>query len=106
MFHISECSTSSLYKSRGRSVKSKVTIPVTFFANYYQFIRIYVAMDFLLHGFCRTAIIVGTAVPLALFLIWDAVILGTIPNLDMSGNKITDPLELLRSNNGIVGVSS
>ncbi|RWR74749.1 tyrosine-specific transport protein isoform X1 [Cinnamomum micranthum f. kanehirae] len=51
----------------------------------------------------RTAIIVGTAVPLALFLIWDAVILGTIPNLDMSGNKITDPLELLRSNNGIVG---
>ncbi|XXG50563.1 hypothetical protein AAC387_Pa02g4551 [Persea americana] len=51
----------------------------------------------------RTAIIVGTAVPLALFLVWDAVILGTIPNLDMSGNKITDPLELLRSNNGIVG---
>lgn len=63
-------------------------------------------MYFLLCEFCRTAIIVGTAVPLVLFLIWDAVILGTIPNLDTSDNKVTNPLELLQSNNGIVGVSS
>lgn len=51
----------------------------------------------------RTAIVLGTAIPLALFLIWDAVILGTIPNFDTSGNKVTDPLELLRSENGTVG---
>ncbi|XP_038978185.1 tyrosine-specific transport protein-like isoform X2 [Phoenix dactylifera] len=51
----------------------------------------------------RTAIVFGTAVPLVLFLIWDAVILGTIPNLNTSSSDVSDPLELLRSNNGIVG---
>ncbi|XP_038975071.1 tyrosine-specific transport protein isoform X2 [Phoenix dactylifera] len=51
----------------------------------------------------RTAIVFGTAVPLVLFLIWDAVILGTIPNLSTSSSDVSDPLELLRSNNGIVG---
>ncbi|XP_077254114.1 tryptophan/tyrosine permease isoform X2 [Tasmannia lanceolata] len=51
----------------------------------------------------RTAIILGTAIPLVLFLVWDAVILGTISNLDTSDSKIIDPLELLRSNNGTVG---
>ncbi|KAG8079499.1 hypothetical protein GUJ93_ZPchr0007g4202 [Zizania palustris] len=44
----------------------------------------------------RKAIVVGTAIPLALFLIWDAVILGTIPGLAESGT-IIDPLEQLRS---------
>lgn len=52
---------------------------------------------------CRKAIVAGTALPLALFLIWDAVILGAIPGLAGSGT-ITDPLEQLRSSNGIVGV--
>uniref|UniRef100_A0A0D9X2J6 Amino acid transporter transmembrane domain-containing protein n=1 Tax=Leersia perrieri TaxID=77586 RepID=A0A0D9X2J6_9ORYZ len=50
----------------------------------------------------RKAIVVGTAIPLALFLIWDAVILGTIPGLAGSGTVI-DPLEQLRSSNGTVG---
>ncbi|KAK1277552.1 hypothetical protein QJS04_geneDACA003642 [Acorus gramineus] len=51
----------------------------------------------------RTAIFLGTSIPLVLFLIWDAVILGTIPAIGTNGDKITDPLELLRSNSGIVG---
>ncbi|XP_019051749.1 PREDICTED: uncharacterized protein LOC104588783 [Nelumbo nucifera] len=51
----------------------------------------------------RTAIVLGTAIPLLLFLFWDAVILGTISNLGSDSYKITDPLELLRSGNGIVG---
>lgn len=50
----------------------------------------------------RTSIIFGTAIPLVLFLVWDAVILGTIPNLTTTGAKI-DPVDLLRSNNGVVG---
>uniref|UniRef100_A0A0A8YA82 Tyrosine-specific transport protein, putative n=1 Tax=Arundo donax TaxID=35708 RepID=A0A0A8YA82_ARUDO len=50
----------------------------------------------------RTAIVGGTAIPLALFLVWDAVILGTIPGLAGS-STISDPLELLRSSNGTVG---
>ncbi|KAM0954056.1 putative amino acid/polyamine transporter 2 [Dioscorea sansibarensis] len=51
----------------------------------------------------RTSIVLGTAIPLILFLIWDAVILGTIPNLELNGVNVTDPLQRLRSNNGIVG---
>ncbi|XP_072975819.1 uncharacterized protein [Typha angustifolia] len=51
----------------------------------------------------RTAIVCGTAIPLILFLSWDAVILGTIPYLEASNSHITDPLELLRSNNGTIG---
>ncbi|XP_020108503.1 uncharacterized protein LOC109724183 [Ananas comosus] len=51
----------------------------------------------------RTAIVLGTAIPLILFLIWDAVILGSMPNLAASGTEIIDPLEQLRSSNGIVG---
>lgn len=53
---------------------------------------------------CRKAIVLGTAIPLALFLIWDAVILGTIPGFAESGT-ISDPLQQLRSSNGTVGVS-
>ncbi|KAL4203546.1 hypothetical protein AMTRI_Chr01g104450 [Amborella trichopoda] len=51
----------------------------------------------------RTSIVLGTAIPLILFLVWDAVILGTISNLDTNGNLATDPLEQLRARNGVVG---
>ncbi|KAI0498112.1 hypothetical protein KFK09_021353 [Dendrobium nobile] len=51
----------------------------------------------------RSAIVFGTAVPLALFIIWDAVILGVLPNFEMNTANIIDPLEQLRSNNGMVG---
>ncbi|KAL6896940.1 hypothetical protein ACP4OV_007512 [Aristida adscensionis] len=50
----------------------------------------------------RTAIVAGTAIPLGLFLVWDAVILGTIPVLAGS-STVSDPLEQLRSSNGMVG---
>ncbi|OQU90424.1 hypothetical protein SORBI_3002G406700 [Sorghum bicolor] len=50
----------------------------------------------------RTAIVAGTAIPLALFLVWDGVILGTLPDLAGS-STVSDPLEVLRSSNGIVG---
>ncbi|CAI9106067.1 OLC1v1005125C1 [Oldenlandia corymbosa var. corymbosa] len=48
----------------------------------------------------RTAIVLGTAIPLALFLVWNAVILGTIST---DSGTIFDPLQLLRTTNGIVG---
>ncbi|XP_052180240.1 uncharacterized protein LOC127793536 isoform X2 [Diospyros lotus] len=51
----------------------------------------------------RTAIVLGTAIPLALFLIWNAVILGSITSLEMGSDKIADPLQLLRSTNAEVG---
>ncbi|XP_049931686.1 uncharacterized protein LOC116246216 isoform X6 [Nymphaea colorata] len=51
----------------------------------------------------RIAIILGTAIPLVLFLIWDAVILGTVPNFDASNSGVLDPLQQLRSNNGLIG---
>ncbi|KAJ8559941.1 hypothetical protein K7X08_003999 [Anisodus acutangulus] len=51
----------------------------------------------------RSAIVFGTAIPLALFLVWDGVILGTITTLGTEADKIADPLQLLRSTNGIVG---
>lgn len=51
----------------------------------------------------RTSIVLGTAIPLILFLIWDAVILGSIPDLQTSNGIVADPLQQLRSNNGIVG---
>ncbi|XP_034582383.1 uncharacterized protein [Setaria viridis] len=50
----------------------------------------------------RTAIVAGTAIPLALFLVWDGVILGTLPGIAGNSN-VSDPLELLRSSNGTVG---
>lgn len=59
-------------------------------------------MNFLLY---RTAIVLGTAIPLVLFLVWNAVILGTISNFEMTSDSIVDPLEQLRSSNGAVGVS-
>ncbi|XP_022932959.1 uncharacterized protein LOC111439555 isoform X3 [Cucurbita moschata] len=51
----------------------------------------------------RTSIVIGTAIPLVLFLVWNGVILGTISNLDMGSDKILDPLQQLRSTNGDVG---
>ncbi|KAK7276626.1 hypothetical protein RIF29_17769 [Crotalaria pallida] len=47
----------------------------------------------------RSAIILGTGIPLALFLIWNAVILGTV-NDNVTG---LDPIQQLRSTNGTVG---
>lgn len=56
----------------------------------------------------RTAVVLGTGIPLVLFLIWNAVILGTSSSLvDPSGavQAISDPLLRLRSASGIVAVS-
>uniref|UniRef100_A0A803PY02 Tyrosine-specific transport protein n=1 Tax=Cannabis sativa TaxID=3483 RepID=A0A803PY02_CANSA len=51
----------------------------------------------------RTAIILGTTIPLILFLVWNAVILGTITNLELGADKMIDPLQQLQSSNGAVG---
>ncbi|XP_047317785.1 tyrosine-specific transport system-like [Impatiens glandulifera] len=51
----------------------------------------------------RSAIVLGTAIPLALFLVWNAVILGSIPSFGADFNRITDPLQQLRNSNGVVG---
>ncbi|KAF5447629.1 hypothetical protein F2P56_033168 [Juglans regia] len=51
----------------------------------------------------RTAIVLGTAIPLVLFLVWNAVVLGSIPNLEMGSGKIMDPLQQLQSTTGVVG---
>lgn len=51
--------------------------------------------------FCRSAIILGTGIPLGLFLIWNAVILGTVSDNVMG----LDPIQQLRSTNGTIGVS-
>ncbi|KAJ8750312.1 hypothetical protein K2173_014227 [Erythroxylum novogranatense] len=50
----------------------------------------------------RTAIVVGTAIPLGLFLVWNAVILGSITSSEMA-DKVVDPLQQLRSTNAVVG---
>ncbi|KAI4305874.1 hypothetical protein L6164_029209 [Bauhinia variegata] len=47
----------------------------------------------------RSAIVFGTGIPLVLFLVWNGVILGTVSDTGMS----LDPLQQLRSTNGIVG---
>ncbi|KAK7300286.1 hypothetical protein RJT34_11128 [Clitoria ternatea] len=47
----------------------------------------------------RSAIILGTGIPLALFLIWNGVILGSVSDSAMG----IDPLQQLRSTNGTVG---
>ncbi|XP_034213826.1 tyrosine-specific transport protein isoform X4 [Prunus dulcis] len=60
----------------------------------------------LLGGICyfgRTAIVLGTSIPLVLFLVWNAVILGTITTVEMSSDKIMDPLQQLQSTNEVVG---
>ncbi|KAF7119633.1 hypothetical protein RHSIM_Rhsim13G0203000 [Rhododendron simsii] len=51
----------------------------------------------------RSAIVLGTAIPLALFLVWNAVILGSITSFERGSDKIADPLQQLLSINGVVG---
>ncbi|KAM7528515.1 hypothetical protein LguiB_031925 [Lonicera macranthoides] len=51
----------------------------------------------------RTAIVLGTAIPLTLFIIWNGVILGTVTVLETGSDKIADPLQQLQSTNGVVG---
>ncbi|KAL3850205.1 hypothetical protein ACJIZ3_012087 [Penstemon smallii] len=51
----------------------------------------------------RTSIVLGTSIPLALFLVWNAVILGTITAPEIGSATFVDPLQLLRSTNGVVG---
>uniref|UniRef100_A0A1J3IHZ7 Tyrosine-specific transport protein n=1 Tax=Noccaea caerulescens TaxID=107243 RepID=A0A1J3IHZ7_NOCCA len=51
----------------------------------------------------RTAIVLGTAIPLGLFLVWNAVILGSFPDTGVSAEKMIDPVQQLRSSNVIVG---
>ncbi|KAL5766186.1 hypothetical protein ACOSP7_016803 [Xanthoceras sorbifolium] len=51
----------------------------------------------------RTAIVLGTSIPLGLFLVWNAVILGSITGHEMSSDQIIDPLQQLRSSIGLVG---
>ncbi|KAJ9699049.1 hypothetical protein PVL29_007901 [Vitis rotundifolia] len=53
--------------------------------------------------FGRTSIVLGTAIPLVLFLVWNAVILGSITNIGAGADKIIDPIEQLRSSNGVIG---
>ncbi|CAH1427228.1 unnamed protein product [Lactuca virosa] len=54
----------------------------------------------------RSSIVVGTAIPLGLFLVWNGVILGTItitnPETGMD-HKLADPLQQLLATNGVVG---
>ncbi|KAI5433428.1 hypothetical protein KIW84_020631 [Lathyrus oleraceus] len=47
----------------------------------------------------RSAIVLGTGIPLVLFLIWNGVILGTVGDNPMG----LDPLQQLRSSNGTIG---
>ncbi|XP_058196315.1 uncharacterized protein LOC131312514 [Rhododendron vialii] len=54
-------------------------------------------------GKVRSAIVLGTAIPLALFLVWNAVILGSITSFEIDSDKIADPLQQLQSINGVVG---
>lgn len=51
----------------------------------------------------RTSVVLGTAIPLGLFLIWNAVILGTISTPETGTDKIADPLQALLATNGVVG---
>ncbi|XP_057484673.1 uncharacterized protein LOC130771064 [Actinidia eriantha] len=43
------------------------------------------------------------AIPLTLFLVWNAVILGSITSFETGFDNIADPLQQLRSTNGAVG---
>ncbi|ESQ41963.1 hypothetical protein EUTSA_v10013310mg [Eutrema salsugineum] len=51
----------------------------------------------------RTAIVLGTAIPLGLFLVWNAVILGSFPVTGVAAEKMIDPLQQLRSSSVNVG---
>ena len=49
----------------------------------------------------RSAVIWGSSIPLLMFIVWDAVILGSLPGLTQG----EDPLLQLRIGNGVIGVS-
>eukprot|EP00898_Chlorokybus_atmophyticus_P007366 jgi/Chlat1/7630/Chrsp64S07164 len=51
----------------------------------------------------RIAVAGGTAIPCAMFLMWDAVILASVPPATGSDNLPFDPLEGLRQASGLVG---
>ncbi|BBN03966.1 tyrosine-specific transport protein [Marchantia polymorpha subsp. ruderalis] len=54
----------------------------------------------------RSAVVYGTSIPLVMFLVWDALILGSFPAVSDSINiapTMVDPLAILRSTNGVVG---
>ncbi|CAH8271630.1 unnamed protein product [Arabidopsis lyrata] len=52
----------------------------------------------------RTAIVLGTAIPLSLFLVWNGVILGSFPaDTGVAAEKMVDPLQQLRSSSVTVG---
>ncbi|KAF2597744.1 hypothetical protein F2Q68_00007532 [Brassica cretica] len=51
----------------------------------------------------RTAIVLGTAIPLGLFLVWNAVILGSFTDTGVAAEKMIDPLQQLRSTSVTVG---
>ncbi|CAL5356210.1 unnamed protein product [Camellia sinensis] len=51
-----------------------------------------------------TAIVLATAIPLALFVVWNAVILGSITSFEIGSDKIIDPLQQLQSANRVVGL--
>ncbi|XP_009126367.1 tyrosine-specific transport protein isoform X3 [Brassica rapa] len=51
----------------------------------------------------RTAIVLGTAIPLGLFLVWNAVILGSFPDTGVAAERMIDPLQQLRSTSVTVG---
>ncbi|CAH8313634.1 unnamed protein product [Eruca vesicaria subsp. sativa] len=51
----------------------------------------------------RTAIVLGTAIPLGLFLVWNAVILGSFPDTGVAAEKMIDPLQQLRATSVTVG---
>lgn len=58
-------------------------------------------------GKIRQSIMVGSAIPLLMFLIWNAVILGSIGGLSglTAGSDVFDPLEVLRNNTDLPGLS-
>ncbi|KFK26400.1 hypothetical protein AALP_AA8G243700 [Arabis alpina] len=51
----------------------------------------------------RTAIVLGMSIPLGLFLVWNAVILGSFPDAGVVAEKMIDPLQQLRSSSVFAG---
>ena len=54
-------------------------------------------------GKVRTAVVAGVAVPLAMFLAWDAVILGSLGGSGGGGGARADPLAALAAGSPAVG---
>ncbi|KAL3677507.1 hypothetical protein R1sor_027455 [Riccia sorocarpa] len=54
----------------------------------------------------RSAVVLGTSIPLVMFLVWDALILGSFPAAGdsiSSASGVADPLAILRATNSTVG---